>query len=134
MVAMDITRLLLRDNCFDVIICSHVLEHVPDDRAAMREMYRVLRKGGWAAILVPTRTGQVKTFEDPGVVSPEERTRLFGQADHVRRYGQDVKNRLEEAGFAVKPEDITRELTEEAIKRYGLKPRYGGHVYLCIKP
>jgi SAM-dependent methyltransferase len=134
MIAMDITRILLRDHSVDAIICSHVLEHVIDDRRAMREMYRVLSTGGWAIILVPIRSTQQKTLEDPAVVSPEERTRLFGQADHCRRYGSDVQSRLEETGFAVKREDYTRELSEQAIKRYGLKPLHGGPIYLCTKP
>ena len=100
----------------------------------MREISRVLSTSGWALILVPMRSNEQKTFEDPAVVSPEERTRLFGQADHLRRYGSDIQNRLEEAGFAVKPEDYTRELSEPAIKRFGLKPLHGGLIYRCTKP
>jgi SAM-dependent methyltransferase len=134
MVTMDITQISLPDNSVDAIICSHVLEHVADDRGAMREMYRVLATGGWATILVPIKSTQQTTLEDFSVVSPEERTLLFGQADHVRRYGSDIKNRLEEAGFAVKPEDYTRELSGEVIKRYGLKPLYGGPIFRCVKP
>ncbi len=131
---MDITRIPLHDHSVDAIICSHVLEHVIDDRRAMREMYRVLSTCGWAVIVVPMRSNQQKTFEDPAVVLPEERTRLFGQADHCRRYGSDIQNRLEEAGFAVKPEDYTRELSEQEIKRFGLKPLHGGLIYRCTKP
>jgi SAM-dependent methyltransferase len=134
MIAMDITEIPLSDHSVDVIICSHVLEHVIDDRRAMREMYRVLCTGGWAVILVPMRSNQQETFENPAVVCPEERTRLFGQADHCRRYGSDIHNRLEETGFAVKPEYYTRELSGQAIKRYGLKPVQGGPIYLCVKP
>ena len=134
MVAMDITRMPLPDNSVDVIICSHVLEHVPDDRGAMREMYRVLTTGGWAIIMVPKKTARQKTLEDFSVVSDEGRARLFGQADHVRRYGSDIKNRLEEAGFDAKPEYYTTELSAETIKRYGLKPRFGGPMFLCVKP
>src|SRR5262249_12426105 len=77
----------------------HVLEHVPDDRRAMREFYRVLKPGGWAILLVPITVE--RTFEDPAVVDPAERLRLFGQEDHVRRYGPDYGDRLSEAGFAV---------------------------------
>jgi len=134
MIAMDITEIPLRDHSVDAIICSHVLEHVMDDRRAMREMSRVLSTSGWALILVPMRSNEQKTFEDPSVVLAEERTRLFGQADHCRRYGSDIQNRLEEAGFAVKPEDYTRELSEPAIKRLGLKPLHGGLIYRCTKP
>src|SRR5262249_42077664 len=84
MVAMDITRIPLPDNSVDAIICSHVLEHVVDDRGAMREMYRILTTGGWATILVPIKSTLQTTLEDFTVVSPEERALLFGQADHVR--------------------------------------------------
>jgi SAM-dependent methyltransferase len=131
MVAMDITQMPLRDESVDVILCSHVLEHVPDDRRAMREMHRVLRPGGWALVLVPIVVNQQTTFEDPDVVSPEERTRLFGQADHVRRYGRDIKNRLEDAGFAVTPENYTQELSEETRYRHGLKRVDREYIYLC---
>jgi ubiquinone/menaquinone biosynthesis C-methylase UbiE len=95
----DITRIPFPENSFDVIYCSHVLEHVPDDRKAMREFLRILRIGGWALLQVPI-TG-TRTFEDPSITDPYERRRLFGQEDHVRRYGPDYKNRLEEAGFKV---------------------------------
>jgi broad specificity phosphatase PhoE len=135
MIAMDIMRIPLRDHSIDAIICSHVLEHVIDDRRAMREMYRVLSPGGWAVILVPILNKQQETFEDPAVVSPEERTRLFGQADHCRQYGSDIQKRLEETGFDVELEDYTTELPEQAIKSYGLMPPvYGGPIYLCTKP
>src|SRR5205814_9838929 len=82
-VQMDITDIHYPDRSFDVIYCSHVLEHVPDDRKAMREFCRVLRDDGWAVLLVPITARS--TFEDPTVTTPEERLRLFGQVDHVRR-------------------------------------------------
>jgi ubiquinone/menaquinone biosynthesis C-methylase UbiE len=100
MVKMDITDIQYPDASFDVIYCSHVLEHVPDDRKAMREFFRVLKPTGWAVLQVPITADH--TIEDPSVVEPEERERLFGQKDHVRRYGPDYTQRLEEAGFTVK--------------------------------
>jgi SAM-dependent methyltransferase len=98
-VEMDITDIQFPDNSFDLILCSHVLEHVQDDRKAMRELERVLAPGGRALLMIPLTTSE--TFEDPSVTSPRERRRLFGQEDHVRSYGPDVKDRFAEAGFEV---------------------------------
>lgn len=131
-VKADITDLPFPDESFDVVLCSHVLEHVPDDGKAMRELYRVLRPGGWALVLVPIDHGREETFEDANVVEPADRERLFGQADHVRVYGRDFKTRLEEAGFGVRVEDFRGELGEEEARRYGLRPRKPD-LHLCVK-
>lgn len=95
----DLTRLPFADGAFDALICSHVLEHIPDDAAAMAELRRVLRPGGWGVIDSPLRMS-VPTDEDVDA-SPDERTRRFGQPDHVRYYGSDFPERLRAAGFAV---------------------------------
>jgi SAM-dependent methyltransferase len=97
--AMDVTALTFADQYFDVIVCNHVLEHVPDDRTAIAELYRVLKPGGWGSIQVPMK-GDV-THEDPGMTDPQERYRLYGQDDHVRQYGSDFIDRLRGAGFEV---------------------------------
>lgn len=120
MVHMDITDIPFSDHTFDVIICSHVLEHVPDDRKAMSELYRILKRGGRAIILVPFELDRAATFEDPSVVDRKERIRLFGQHDHVRRYGQDFITRLEQAGFIVSQELYAHELDPSAIGKYVL--------------
>lgn len=132
MVHMDITRLALQDNQFDVIFCSHVLEHIPNDQQAMRELYRVLKPGGWAIMLVPIDTTQESTFEDPSIVLPQERERYFGQHDHVRLYGRDYIQRLESAGFCVWVDTFARELDSATIIRYGIN-RYED-IYGCTKP
>jgi len=119
MVEIDITNILYEDNSFDVILCSHVLEHVPDDHKAMRELYRVLRSGGWAIFQVPIPRHD-KTFEDFSITKPEDRERIFGQSDHVRVYGKDYKDRLEEAGFRVKVDDYVKRLGADKIKQYAL--------------
>lgn len=100
-VRFDITALPFLDGCFDAVVCSHVLEHIPDDRQAMRELRRVLAPNGWAMLQSPINGRLEVTFEDPTVTSPEDRFRLFGQHDHVRWYGRDYANRLREGGFAV---------------------------------
>jgi hypothetical protein len=98
-IKLDVTDLQFSASTFDAIICSHVLEHVPDDRAGMSEFHRVLRPGGSAFIMVPVTVEE--TVEDPTLSDPAERERLFGQDDHVRRYGMDIVDRLDAAGFHV---------------------------------
>jgi len=129
MVQMDITNISYEDNFFDVILCSHVLEHVPDDRKAMRELYRVLKPGGWAILQVPILRD--KTFEDFSITKPEDRKRVFGQSDHVRVYGKDYKDRLEEAGFRVKVDDYVKRLGADKIKQYALME--DEDIYYCEK-
>ncbi len=94
----SLTRLPLRDGSVDLLVCYHVLEHVPDDCAAMREIARVLSPRGIALLEVPIKVGVV-TEEDP-TATPEERARRFGQLDHVRWYGDDFDARLSAAGLA----------------------------------
>jgi len=115
---MDISNITYPDGTFDIVFCSHVLEHVPEDRKAMSELCRVLKPGGWAILNVPI-TADV-TLEDPTVTSPEERLRLYGQDDHVRRYGMDYEERLREAGFRVDRYDSTDVLADAEIKRGGI--------------
>lgn len=98
-VRLDITRLPYPGGAFDVVYCSHVLEHVDDDLAAMREFRRVLAPAGLALFLVPITAAE--TFEDPTITDPRDRLLAFGQNDHVRRYGPDFVERLEQAGFRV---------------------------------
>jgi SAM-dependent methyltransferase len=130
MVSMDITDIQYPADTFDVIYCSHVLEHVQDDRKAMREFARVLAPSGWAILLVPIVCDQ--TFEDPSVTDPRERARLFGQEDHVRKYGLDFADRLRDSGFQVDviyPQDF---LTKEEILRMGVT-KAAGEIFLCKK-
>ena len=117
-VEADLTRLPFGDGEFDIVICSHVLEHVPDDRVAIREMKRVLAPGGVALVLVPFATDGGETDEDPRVSDPQERERRFGQWDHVRLYTrEDLVSRLGEAGFEVELFDAYREDPIEAERR-----------------
>ena len=132
MVKVDITDIPYEEHFFDVILCSHVLEHVQDDRKAMRELYRVLKPGGWALLQVPLQTGREKTYEDPSIVTPEERLKHFGQKDHVRIYGADYKDRLASAGFTVKVDSTVKELGQEAIARYRLNENED--IFYCSKP
>jgi SAM-dependent methyltransferase len=134
---MDITAIPLGDATVDVVLASQVLEHVPDDRRALRELYRVLRPGGLALVLSPIEHDRETTFEDPAAVTPERRAELFGQFDHVRSYGLDFPQRLAEAGFRVVVEDHLGELDEETIERHRLRHvgRFGpDEIFLCERP
>lgn len=118
---IDIHNIPLNDNAFDVVLCNHVLEHVADDLKAMREIRRVLKPGGFAILQVPFFHPVPEiTLEDPAVTDPRERERLYGQRDHVRRYGRDYPLRIESAGLTVTEDDFANTLTEETRKRYGL--------------
>jgi len=130
MVRMDITDIQYPGSHFDVIYCSHVLEHVPDDRAAMREFARVLKPDGWSVLLVPI-FGE-KTFEDPAVTSPQDRLRVFGQEDHVRIYGPDFADRLVESGMEVRKFLPTDFLSVREMARFDLTA-LAGDIFLCKK-
>lgn len=130
MARMDITDIACPDGSFDIVYCSHVLEHVDDDRRAMRELHRVLRPGGWAILLVPV-TGE-QTFEDPQIADPQDRLAAFGQEDHVRRYGPDVVDRFREAGFSVQVTGPADLVTAEMAVTLGLTAA-SGEVFCCTK-
>ncbi len=130
-IKMDITEIPYPDNTFHAILCSHVLEHVEDDRKALRELFRVLKPGGWAILQSPIDLKRDKTFEDPEIVSPGTRERFFGQHDHVRLYGRDYKDRLTEAGFTVRIDDFVKTLDTQAVEKYRLEK--DEYIYFCQK-
>ncbi|MDC7995890.1 class I SAM-dependent methyltransferase [Altibacter sp. HG106] len=119
-VKADICALPFEDNAYDIIICNHVLEHIPDDLQAMRELYRVLAPGGMAILQVPYDEDRSTTFEDDSITDPKERARVFGQYDHVRIYGMDYFTTLASVGFSVEAVDYTTQLSEEEIQRFRL--------------
>jgi SAM-dependent methyltransferase len=102
---VDISNMpLYTDNSVDLFMCSHILEHVPDDRAAMRELFRILRPGGCGIVMVPLVAGVEDTQEDPAINTPELRWKHYAQDDHLRLYGtRDLVARLATAGFTVRP-------------------------------
>lgn len=131
-VKADICQLPFKDNSFDVILCNHVLEHIPDHQRALAELFRVMKPGGWGVFQVPQDLNREMTFEDPGITDPQERRRVFGQYDHVRVYGRDYFDILRRAGFEVEAVDYTREFTPEQIEKYRLSP--GELIPLVRKP
>lgn len=120
MFKMDLTNLTFENNYFDIIICSHVLEHIIDDKLAMQELFRVLKKNGWGLILVPINSSVKDTLENSTISDPRTRKELYGQEDHVRRYGLDFIDRLKNVGFKVEIDDFAEELDDSTINRYGL--------------
>ncbi|WP_304336322.1 class I SAM-dependent methyltransferase [Capnocytophaga leadbetteri] len=122
-VKADLCALPFKDDSFDVIFCNHVLEHIPDDAQAMRELYRVMKKGGWGIFQVPQDINRAHTFEDDTITDPAERTRIFGQYDHVRVYGLDYFDRLRQVGFEVEEIAYSTYFTAEEIERYRIVPQ-----------
>ena len=126
--AVDITNITFDDETFDLIMCTHVLEHIPDDRKAMSELYRVLKKGGIALLNVPI-FNRPHTFENPEYNTPELRLKYFGQDDHVRIYGLDYPQRLADANFKV--HSFVDKLDEKTCKHYGISN--SEKMYWCTK-
>lgn len=127
---MDITNIQFEEGSIDAVYCSHVLEHVQDDRKALSEIHRILKNDGWAIFMVPVNDME-ETFEDPAVTDPAERLRLFGQEDHVRCYGKDFIFRLKDAGFRVSEVSAESLCPEEEILKMGLlKDEF---IYYCTK-
>ena len=119
-VKADICNLPFQDNEFDVILCNHVLEHIPDDTKAMQELYRVLKVGGYGVFQIPQDLKRDRTFEDDTITDKKERAKIFGQYDHVRIYGRDYFEKLRSIGFKVEEVDYTATLSEEDITKYCL--------------
>lgn len=119
-VKADICDLPFKDNSFDFIICNHVLEHIPDDTKAMQELYRVLAPSGTAIVQVPYDAKREITFEDNTITDQSERTRIFGQYDHLRVYGMDYFKKLSSIGFNVNALDYTSGISSDDIERYRL--------------
>ena len=127
----DIQHIPLEDESFDAVICNHILEHVEDDHQAMREILRILRKGGWGVILSPIDMQREETFEDDTITDEAERTRIFGQYDHRRIYGRDYAKRLEKAGFEVYECDYANFITAKEKELYALTDEL---LYIVRKP
>jgi ubiquinone/menaquinone biosynthesis C-methylase UbiE len=123
-VKMDIHEMPFEDGRFDAVLCNHVLEHVRDDIQAMKEIRRVLKPGGWAIMQIPFFSPVPDvTFEDSSITDKREREKIFGQDDHVRKYGKDYTRRIQQAGLMATEDRFVFELTKETVYRYGLAAR-----------
>ena len=129
---LDVTAIDQPSDTYDVVICNHVLEHVNDVNKAFAEIKRILKPGGWAILLVPINPN-VDTWEDSSITDPEERKRCFGQYDHVRQFGRDYAQVLENAGFTVDADRIYYDLTEEQRQRMRLARPGEELIYRVIK-
>lgn len=116
----DVQQIPMADNSVEVVLCNHLLEHVADDRKALRELHRILSPGGWGILLSPVDPGYEHTYEDDSITDPDERTRIFGQYDHRRIYGADYVDRLREAGFEARQIDYAASFTDADRRRYAL--------------
>lgn len=113
----DITALPIAAGAVDTVVCFHVLEHIADDGAAMRELNRVIAASGVIVLQVPLRGRETEEDAD---ATPLERARRFGQEDHVRYYGWDIVDRLQEAGFDVEVKNPSQYLAPQEVTRYAL--------------
>ena len=131
-VKLDVQDMPFEENMFDIVLCNHILEHVEDDFKALREIYRVMKPGGWGLILSPINENREKTYEDPSIVTPEEREKHFKQKDHVRDYGRDYPERLSVPGFKVSGDKYVAEIPEDKARMYALP--LGEVMYRVDKP
>ena len=126
----NITSIPEADNTFDLVICFHVLEHIPKDEKAIKELYRILKPNGTLLVQVPLKKG--KTYEDFSIRNPEERLIAFGQEDHVRIYGEeDLKNLIEKQGFKVNLSNYSSKFNDKDKNYYGILDEE--LIYICLK-
>lgn len=130
-VKADICNLPFDDNSYDIIFCNHVLEHIPDDTKAMKELFRVLKPGGMGVFQIPQELSRATTFSDDTITDQKERSKIFGQYDHVRIYGLDYFDKLRSIGFTVVEEDYTKKLSPELVHKYCLAK--GEIIPVCFK-
>jgi SAM-dependent methyltransferase len=131
-VRLDVQSMPFNNDTFDIVICNHVLEHVADDKKALSEIFRALKRGGFAIMQVPTVYDMEATVEDPSVTDPAERQRLFRQKDHYRLYGKDYLDRVMAAGFIIGEENFLNTLSIEDRDRYRLPEME--YMYAYFKP
>jgi SAM-dependent methyltransferase len=130
-VKADICNLPFEDNSYDIILCNHVLEHIPDDTKAMQELYRVLKPGGMGIFQIPQDISRTTTFSDDTIIDPKERAKIFGQYDHVRIYGLDYFDKLRSIGFQVEEVKYTEAISSDLVQKYCLAK--GEIIPVCYK-
>jgi SAM-dependent methyltransferase len=130
-VNLDVQQMPFSDNDFDVVFCNHVLEHVEDDKKAMREILRVLKPGGYAILQVPIDFNRETTYEDHTITDRREREKHFLQYDHLRLYGRDYPQQVTNEGFVIKEKNYLDQFTDEQRDNYRLPNQE--HMYAFFK-
>lgn len=122
---------IYKNNSVDIFLCAHILEHVTDDTKAIKELYRILKPGGWGIIMVPILLSINKISEDPNITSENDRWKYFGQGDHVRMYSKKgFLQRLSNVGFKIKQLDKSY-FGSKLFKKYGISPK--SILYVVLK-
>ena len=129
-VKMDVHDIPFEANTFDVVFCNHVLEHVDDDIKACSEINRVLKPNAWGILQSPIYNLE-QTLEDKSITDPAEREKIFGQRDHVRKYGNDYAQRLRKSGLSIEENSLVKEYSQEKIDRFALPP--DETIFVCRK-
>lgn len=133
---LNVEEMPLEDESYDVIMANHILEHVENLDKALKEIYRVLKKGGWAILLSPINPERETTYSDSSITEPLEREKHFGQKDHLREFGQDYAEVLSMSGLEVKADNYIEELKPEEIKRFAIaqdKITIEHKIFICFK-
>lgn len=128
----DLHEIPFPEDTYDVVFCNHVLEHVKDAEKCMKELYRVMKPGGYGIMQVPQDMSREKTYEDSSITDPKEREKAFWQYDHLRLFGRDYPDHLRNAGFDVKEKTFENDLNDDLIGR--MRFQKSEILYLASKP
>ena len=128
---IDITKIPYKNESFDFILCNHVLEHIPNDKLALAELFRVMKTEGGGIFQVPINYNHEETYEDFNLTTAERRISAFGQHDHVRVYGRDYKDKLAGVGFNVTADEFVKGFTSEELQKFGINS--SELIYYCQK-
>lgn len=125
-IRLDLQSMPFKDASFDSIYCGHVLQQIPDDRVALQEMRRVLKRDGWFLLLVPK--GGPSTVEY--TANRRQYRTSLDAPDIIRRYGDDLKWLLQEIGFSIQMVECSDVVSQSEQDRLAINPTVVGDIYL----